>query len=85
MTLIRIVNSRAHAHRRRRREAGLVSLEKLVEHVVRPCLRCTHLCALQGRSVTKILEGANAKNADLDAKVGPYFTLPVFRAALSLI
>ena len=31
--------------------------------------------------MTKIWEGANAKNADLDVKVGPYFTLPVFRAA----
>ena len=29
----------------------------------------------------KIWEGANAKNADLDVKDGPFFILQVFRAA----
>ena len=35
--------------------------------------------------MTKIWEGAKTKNADLDKKVGPHFTLSGFRAALFLI
>ena len=34
--------------------------------------------------MTEIWEGANTKIVDLDVKVGPYFTLPVFRAAVLL-
>ena len=35
--------------------------------------------------MSKIWEGANSKNVDIDVKVGPYFKLTIFRAALFLI
>ena len=45
----------------------------------------TSLLRTQERSVAQIWEGENTKDTGLDEKVESYFTLPVFRAAHSLI